>query len=271
MAPPRPHDAGERRAHLAQPPPGPLRSTLPDQPHQLAPDDDAVRLPGGFDSRLGRADTEPQCDRRIGLRTRPPQQLDGAGGQGVAHTRHTGDRDAVDEPGGKLTHPREPLVRRGGRHERAEGYASFRREPRELACLVHGQVGNDEPRDPRRRGLAHELLDSAGEDHVVIEEKDYRDAVREGGGEVEAVVEVCTVLDGPCSGVLDRGSVCQRIGEGHTYLHNVSAGRDVGLPHLPRPFQGGIPARQVRDERNPVVSKRRHEPLATRHRRPLPP
>ena len=43
MAPPRPHDAGERLAHLAQPLPGSPRSNSPDQPHQLAPDDDAVR------------------------------------------------------------------------------------------------------------------------------------------------------------------------------------------------------------------------------------
>src|SRR5215204_17133 len=122
---------------------------------------------------------EAKRHRRIGPRPHAPQKLDGAGWQGVTYAGYPGHGDAVNEPGRHLADARDAPVRRGRRDERAEGDAGRGRHLGELACLVYGEVGDHEPRDPRFCYLLQELLDAPREDYVVVEQEDHGHPPRE--------------------------------------------------------------------------------------------
>src|SRR5215207_9596118 len=256
----------ERLTYPTKPLPGHLRPTLPDELHQLAPDDDPIGLRRrGLSSGLRRRYAEAQRHRRLRPGAHPAQELHGPRRQGVARPRHPRDRDAVHEPRRQLSDPREPLVGRGRRRERAEGDANVRGDPGEPPNLVHGEVRYDEPRNPCLRRLAHKLFDPSGEHDVVVDEEHHRYPAGEPGGEPETIVHVCPVFERRGGSVLDRRTVRQRVGERDPDLDDVRPGRNVSLSLLLRPVESRVAGRQVRHQRDPVVPKRRPEPLVTPH------
>src|SRR5215203_6787643 len=243
------HDPGERLAHLAQPSAGPPSPAFLDEPHELASDDDSVGLLCGLDGSPCRTDSEAKCHRRLGPGPHTPQKLYGAGRKGVAHPRNPGHGDAVHEPGRHLSDARDAPVGRGRRNKRAEGDAGRCCQLCEPARLVHGEVGDHEPRDSGFSCLLQELLDPAREDYVIVEQEDYWHPPRERRGEFQAVVEVGPVSEGARRRLLDRRPVGERVGEGNPDLQHIGTRLQVGLPDLPGPFERRIAAGQVWHER----------------------
>src|SRR5918998_2989860 len=115
---PRLLDRGDRVAHPAQPPPRLLRPAVGDEPHQLAADDDAVRLRRGLGGIYWRAYAEPELHRRLRLRPDPPQEFGGLRRQPLANPGDAGHGDAVDETRSEGRGLLDPRLRRGRRHER---------------------------------------------------------------------------------------------------------------------------------------------------------
>src|SRR5215210_3826114 len=179
---PRLLDRKDRVAHPAQPPPRLLGPAFGDEPHQLAADDDAVRLGRRLRRRLGRTYAEPERHRYLRLRPDPPQELYGLRRQALPHPGDAGHGDAVDETrrqGHGLLNPR---LGRGRRHERAEADAAVGARLGEGGGLVHGKVRYHEPGDASLGRLVQEALSAPGEDGVVVEQENYRHPVREPGG-----------------------------------------------------------------------------------------
>src|SRR5918998_4670173 len=88
MAVPRLLYRGDRFADPAQPLPRPLGPILADEPHQLAPYGDPVRLDRRLRRVLRGTYPEPQSHRRLRPLPHPPEQLDGLGREPLAHPCH---------------------------------------------------------------------------------------------------------------------------------------------------------------------------------------
>src|SRR5918998_93630 len=173
--------------------------------------------------------------------------------------------DAVDEPRRERHGLLHPGLRRRRGHERAEADAAVRARLGEGGSLVDGEVRYHEARDPRLRRLVQEAPGAPGEDCVVVEQEHHGDAVREAGGEGQAVAEVRPVLDRAGGGVLDRRPVGQRVGEGNPYLQHVGPASNERLPHLDRPVERRVARRQVRHEGRAPLRESPPEPLSPAH------
>src|SRR5918998_1591589 len=137
-------------------------------------------------------------------------------------------------------------------------------EPHELAPDNH-PVGLRRRLGRRLRRLVQEAPGAPGEDGVVVEQEHHGHAVREAGGEGQAVAEVCPVLDGAGGGVLDGRPVGQRVGEGNPYLQHVGPGSEERLPHLGRPVKRRVAAGEVRHEGRASPRESPPEPLSPAH------
>src|SRR5918998_3664900 len=255
----------DRLAYPAQPGPSPLSPVLGDGPHELAPDNHPVGLRRRLGRRLRRPYAEPERHRNPRLRPHPPQQLHGLRRQAVPHPGDPRHGDAVDEPRRERHGLLNPGLRRRRGHERAEADAAVRARLGERGRLVDGEVRYHEARDPRLRRLVQEAPGAPGEDGVVVEQEHHGHAVREAGGEGQAVAEVCPVLDGAGGGVLDRRPVGQRVGEGNPYLQHVGPGSDERLPPLGRPVKRRVATGEVRHEGRASPRESLPEPLSPAH------
>src|SRR5215203_5396173 len=139
----------QRRTHLAEPRACPLRTLIRDNLHQLAADCYAIRHLCCLCRHLRRGDSKPQNYRHRDPRAHPPQELDRTWGQLLSRPRNSRHRHAVYEARGDLGDPVEPIIGRGGCHERADRYPPLRSHLPEVLGLVYGEVWDHEPRNPR--------------------------------------------------------------------------------------------------------------------------
>ena len=145
---------------------------------------------------------------------------------------HAGHRDVVDEAGGVLQHARQTLVVGGRCRQADEADAGSQRRQAEFFVFLRRQVDDDQPVDPGNTGVLEEGVDAIGPDRVVVAHQHDRRVVSglaEGRDHGERLLQGLAGLEGALAGELDRHAVRHRIGEGHTELDDVGAGRRQGV------------------------------------------